>query len=117
MELQPLQTAGRKTSKRRKTMKRPNKTHTHGRGKYLKNWSKQAPGYHERTNMLKHCGSKCFLGPKKTFPICTRKTCKRNRKGIYAALIRSREYTRIKGSQKYRNITKKARKLLSRRCL
>ena len=103
----------------RKTMKhrQPTKTHTHGRGAFLKNWSNMGPGYHDRTIMLKKCGRKCFLGPKKTFPICRRGTCKRNRKGIYAALIRAREYTRIKGSQKYRNITKKARRLLSRKRL
>lgn len=110
MNSQPLQSAGRKTRKMRKT-------HTRGRGKFLKNWAKQSPGTHERTNMMKTCGKKCFLGPKKSFPICTRNTCKRNRKGIYAALIRAREYTRIKGSQKYRNITKKARRLLSRKHL
>ena len=103
----------------RKTMKhrRPTKTHTHGRGAFLKNWSKMGPGYHDCTVMLKKCGKKCFLGPKKSFPICARNTCKRNRKGIYAALIRAREYTRIKGSQKYRNITKNARRLLSRKKL
>jgi hypothetical protein len=117
MKPQLLQTASRKTKYLRRTMKRTNKTHTRGRGKYLKNWAKQSPGTHERTNMMKTCGKKCFLGPNKTFPICTRNTCKRNRKGIYAALIRAREYTRIKSSQKYRNITKKARKLLFRKCL
>ena len=103
----------------RKTLKRrlPTKTHTHGRGAFLKNWSKMGPGYQDRNVMLKKCGRKCFLGPKKSFPICRRNTCKRSRKGIYAALVRARQYTRIKGSQKYRNITKKARRLLSRKHL
>jgi len=107
-----LQNAGRKTQNRKS-----NKTHTHGRGAFLKNWSKQKPTYHQRNNMINTCGKKCFLGPKKSFPICTRNTCKRNRKGVYAALIRAREFTRIKGYQKYRNITKKARRLLSRKQL
>jgi hypothetical protein len=85
-----------------------------GRRGHLKNWSNQQPGYHERTNMMKHCGKKCFLGPRKTFPICTRKTCKKNRKGVYAAYIRAREYSKIKGTQKYRRISGKARKMLKK---
>lgn len=89
------------------------KTGRRGRGAYLKNWSKQAPGYHERSNMLRSCGKKCFLGPNKTFPICTRNTCKINRKGVYAAYIRAQEYKTIKRkSQKYPRISRKARALL-----
>ena len=95
-----------------RTMKRRSLTGIKGRGKYLKNWSKQQPGYHDRTVMMKECGKKCFLGPNKTFPICTRNTCKRNRKGIYAAYIRSNEYKTIKGSVKYRRISQKAKRLL-----
>ena len=49
-----------------------------------KGWSEQQPGYHDRTVMMKKCGNKCFLGPKRTFPICRRNTCKINRKGVYA---------------------------------
>jgi len=63
-----------------RTMKHRNITGTRGRGTFLKNWSKQQPGYHERTVMMQRCGNKCFLGPRKTFPICSRNTCKRNRK-------------------------------------
>jgi hypothetical protein len=93
--------------------KRLNKTGTRGRGTFLRNWSKQTPSYHQRTNMLKTCGKRCFLGPRKTFPICTKNTCKRNKKGIYAAYIRAQEYITIKPlSQKYRRISRKARKLL-----
>lgn len=88
------------------------KTRTRGRGKYLKGWSKQKPGYHQRTVMLKKCGKKCFLGSKKTFPICTKNTCKINKKGLHAALNRAREYMTIKGTQKYRQIANKARKML-----
>jgi len=97
---------------RRKTMKRKTITGIRGRGKFIKGWSKQQPSYHERTVMKKKCSNKCFLGPRKTFPICTKNTCKKNRKGIYAAYIRANEYTTIKGNQKYRRITAKARKLL-----
>lgn len=93
---------------KRKTLK----THSHGRGAFLKNWSKQKPSYHERSNMLRTCGKKCFLGPRKSFPICTRNTCKVNRKGVYAAYIRANEFKTIKGTRKYYNISVKARKLL-----
>jgi hypothetical protein len=80
--------------------------------KQVKGWSKQQPGTHQRTNMVKRCGKKCFLGPNKTFPICTKNTCKINKKGIKAAYIRAREYMTIKGSKKYKNIAKKAYNML-----
>jgi len=83
-------------------------TGTRGRGAFLRGWSKQQPETHERTLMLKRCGQRCFLGPNKSFPICTRKTCKINRKGVYAAYVRAREW-------KYRNISAKARRLLTRK--
>lgn len=78
----------------------------------LRGWAKQSPGTHERTVMLEQCGKKCFLGPKKSFPICARGTCKRNKKGVYAAYIRAREYTTIKGSEKYRRIARTAKRML-----
>jgi hypothetical protein len=88
---------------------RRNKTNT----KYLvKGWSKQQPGTHQRTVMMKKCGKKCFLGPKKTFPICTKNTCKINKKGVYAAYIRAKEYMTKKGTRKYTNIANKSYKLL-----
>ena len=62
--------------------------------------------------MLEQCGKKCFLGPKKTFPICNKKTCKINRKGVYAAYIRAKEYVTIKGTQKYKRIASNAKKWL-----
>lgn len=101
---------------RRRTMKKMGKniTGTRGRGTFLRNWSKMSPGYHERTLMMKRCGKKCFLGPRKTFPICKRGTCKRNKKGVYAAFIRAREYMKIKGTRKYRQISEKARRMLKR---
>lgn len=101
--------SGGRTMKRKK---RRNITGTRGRGAFLKGWSKKQPGYHERTVMMEKCGTKCFLGPRKTFPICNKNTCKRNRKGVYAAYIRAKEYVTIKGSQKYRRISSEARKML-----
>ena len=68
-------------------------------------WKSQKPGFHQKTVMLKRCGKKCFLGPKKSFPICTKNTCKINRKGVYAAYVRARQY-------KHKRISKKAYKLL-----
>ncbi len=89
-----------------------NKTHTRGRGKYLKGWAREQPGYHQRTIMMKKCGKKCFLGPNKTFPICKKNTCKISKRGLHAAYNRAREYVTIKGTRKYRNISSKAKKML-----
>ena len=30
-------------------------------------WSKEKPGYKQRSEMLKRCGRKCFLGPEKSW--------------------------------------------------
>ena len=107
--------SGGKSMKRRLRKVRTLRTGIRGRGKYIKGWSTQQPGYHQRTVMMKQCGKKCFLGPRKTFPICSKNTCKRNKKGVYAAYIRAREYMTIKpNSQKYRRITSKARHLLKK---
>lgn len=73
-------------------------------------WKKEKPDYRQRTVMLKKCGKKCFLGTKQSFPICRKNTCKISSKGLYSAFIRSRQY-RSKG-KKYRNISKKANKML-----
>jgi len=69
-------------------------------------WKKEKPGYHQRTVMRKKCGKKCFLGPGKSFPICTKNTCKINKKGVYAAYIRSREYKHTKIANRARKILK-----------
>ena len=70
-----------------------------------KNWKKEKPGTHQRTVMMKKCGKKCFLGPKKSFPICKKNTCKVSSKGVYSAYIRARQYHK-------QNISKKANKML-----
>ena len=75
-------------------------------------WADGRPNYRQRTIMWKKCGKKCFLGPRKSFPICTKNTCKRNKKGIHAAYVRAEEYITITGKQKYRRISQKARKML-----
>lgn len=68
-------------------------------------WSKEKPGYKQKTQMLQKCGKKCFLGTKKSFPICKKNTCTISRKGVYAAYVRSRQYHR-------KNISRKAKKML-----
>jgi hypothetical protein len=81
------------------------KTRRNGRGSRTRGWKKQTPGYHQRTVMLKRCGKKCFLGPGKSYPICTKNTCKVNPKGVYSAFIRSSQYHD-------KNISRKANKML-----
>ena len=51
------------------------KTRKNGRGSTTRGWKNDKPGYLQRTIMLKNCGRKCFLGPKKSFPICKKNTC------------------------------------------
>jgi len=68
-------------------------------------WKNEKPGYHQRTIMLNRCGRKCFLGPKKSFPICKKNTCKISKKGVYSAYIRARQYHN-------KNISRKAKKIL-----
>jgi len=70
-------------------------------------WKKEKPGYREKTVMLKKCGKKCFLGTKKSFPICKKNTCTISSKGVYAAYVRSKQY-------KHKNISKKANCILKK---
>ena len=77
-------------------------------------WAKAAPGTHQRTVMLKKCGRKCFLGPKKSFPICTKGTCKVNRKGVYAAYIRARQWGKAKSAYKGKTRPTKKRRVYQR---
>lgn len=75
-------------------------------------WKNEKPGYHQKTIMYKKCGKKCFLGPKKSFPICKKNTCKISKKGVYSAYIRAQEYKTRRGSSKYSTIATKAKRLL-----
>ena len=77
-------------------------------------WKKQKPGFHQRTVMMNKCGKKCFLGPNKSFPICKKNTCSVSKKGVYAAYVRSQQYLNKTGRSKYRNISRKAKKILSK---
>ena len=73
-------------------------------------WKNEKPSDHQRTVMLRTCGKKCFLGKGKSFPICKKNTCKRSKKGVYAAYIRSRQYS-SKG-RKYKTVATRARNQL-----
>ena len=76
------------------------------------NWKREKPGFHQRTIMMNKCGKKCFLGPKKSFPICKKNTCTVSKKGVYAAFVRAREYLSKTGKTKYKNISTKAKKII-----
>ena len=77
-------------------------------------WKKEQPRFHQRTTMMNKCGKKCFLGSKKSFPICKKNTCTVSKKGVYAAFVRSRQYLSKTGKRKYKTISTKAKRLLSR---
>jgi hypothetical protein len=86
------------------------KTRKSGRGSATRGWKNEKPGYHQKTVMLRKCGKKCFLGSKKSFPICKKNTCNVSKQGVYSAYIRARQY-RTKG-RKYRVISRKANRML-----
>ena len=71
-------------------------------------WKSEKPGFHEKTVMLKKCGKKCFLGTKKSFPICKKNTCTISTKGVYAAYVRAKQY-------KHKNISKKANSIFKKK--
>jgi len=77
-------------------------------------WKKEAPGTHQRTVMLKKCGKKCFLGTKKSFPICKKNTCTISKKGVYAAYVRAREYSSKTGQQNYKSISSRAKSMIKK---
>jgi hypothetical protein len=70
-----------------------------------KGWKNLKPSFRQRTIMMQKCGKKCFLGKDKSYPICRKNTCKIEKKGVYAAYVRSRQY-------KKSNVSKKAQKIL-----
>lgn len=118
-----------------KTRKAGRRTYKHrngrGRASLRRNvpwsgWSKIAPKGHARSVMLRKCGKKCFLGPRKSFPICAKGTCKVNKKGLYAAYVRAKQWGNKKSSYKgrarptmersvYTRVAREARRLLRTR--
>ena len=70
-------------------------------------WGKLAPKGAQRTRMYKKCGKKCFLGTKTkgdkkhpNFPICAKNTCKVNKKGLWAAYLRAKQWGKSRKSYK-----------------
>ena len=89
-------------------------------------WGKIAPQGHARTVMLRNCGRKCFLGPKKSFPVCAKGTCRVNKKGLYAAYVRARQWGKPRHTYRgkarprhrrktYQRVARRARRMLKRR--
>jgi hypothetical protein len=87
-----------------------NKRHySKGRGSATRGWKKLSPGVTERRKMLATCGKRCFLGPKMSYPICVRGTCKVDRRGVQSAYNRARQYKRVSVATKAKQILKKMR--------
>ena len=105
------------------------KTHKGGRTRRRMpwaGWGRIAPNSRARTTMMRDCGKGCFLGPKKSFPICAKGTCKINDKGLYAAYVRAREWGKKRSSYKgkarprhtrrvYTRVANKAKRMLRAR--
>jgi hypothetical protein len=119
---------GRDSYKSKASTKKYSKRRNHKTRKQVPwaGWAQQKPTTHQRTVMLKRCGHKCFLGPRKSFPVCTKNTCKINSKGAYAAYVRARQWGKkpsdYKGKTRpthrqsvYKNVARKAKKILTRR--
>ena len=87
-------------------------------------WSKLSPSTKQRVIMFKKCGKKCFLGPKRSFPICIKNTCKVSKRGVYAAYMRARQWGKAKHTYKsskpthprktYKKIANKAKRILNK---
>jgi hypothetical protein len=91
-----------------------NKSKTRKNSKNNQLWKNQKPGYHQRSVMWKKCGKKCFLGTKKSFPICKKNTCTVSKKGVYAAYVRAREYSSKTGKRKYKTVATRAKRMLQK---
>ena len=70
-------------------------------------WKDEAPKRGtERNEMFAKCKKKsCFLAKGKKYPICKKGTCKKSRKGVYAAYVRGRQ-------QHNATVSKRAKRLL-----
>jgi hypothetical protein len=99
----------KKTPPRKGKIKKRSKNPTKG-------WAKMSPKKgKERNTMMKKCGSKCFLEPKtKKYPICSKNSCKINKKGLQSAYNRAMQYGRddiaLKSRKKMEKEVKKSRK-------
>jgi len=62
--------------------------------------------------MYAKCGKKCFLGENLKFPVCTINTCNIDKRGLWAAFIRARQWENK--FPKYKKVSRKAKKLLNK---
>jgi len=102
--------------------------------KKTRGWSRVAPKtVGERSALLAKCGRRCFLGSRKTFPVCARlgagagagagsRDCKIDRRGVAAAYSRAREWASITARKKrasahrrYTAVARRARAILDPR--
>ena len=81
----PKRASPKRVSTKRASPKRASKVPWAG-------WAAVKPSTRERTVMLEKCGTKCFLGPNKSFPICAKNTCKIDNRGVWAAYVRARQW-------------------------
>ena len=86
---------------------------------FTKGWAKSSPKKgKERAAMLKRCGAGCFLLPNKKspgkskFPVCAKKSCKKDCKGVLSALMRAQQSKRMNPS--YIRVAKKAKSLYAK---
>ena len=88
-------------------------------------WSRVAPKtVGERSALMSKCGRRCFLGTRKTFPICAAGSCEIERRGVQAAYSRAREWASITARKKgkdasrahrrYTAVARRAKAILSR---
>jgi len=75
-------------------------------------WHQDAPKKGaERHKMLKECGSRCFLQPKKEgFPVCAKNSdvpCQIDCRGVIAAKIRAKQYHHVELYQAIETLEKR----------
>ena len=83
-------------------------SNTRKRGSATRGWHKAAPYTRkQRMRMMTRCGNKCFLGPNMSFPVCTKGTCKINKKGVQSAYNRARQFKRTRIASKAKSMLKR----------
>ena len=74
-------------------------------------WSKEHPRTRrQRVRMGARCKpvGRCFLGPRLTFPVCVKGTCRESRRGLWSAYLRAQgRFTRT-GRRSYRRMARDA---------
>ena len=76
----------------------------------MRKWN--PPSTKQKNKMKNKCGSRCFLGSKKSFPICLKNTCKVAKQGLMAAFKRASQMFSITKKQKYKKIARTAKRKL-----